>query len=426
MPGGVSSPVRAYSAVGRKPFFAASGRGPYITDLDGNRIIDYVCSYGPLIHGHAPPPILLAIHEAAVAGSTFGLPTEAETQLAEMVTQALTSIDLVRFVSSGTEAALSAIRLARAATGRSKLVKCTGGYHGHTDALLVEAGSGAATLGVPSSPGVPNGVAADTLVLPFNDVDAATRLFDAYGDSIACMIVEPVAGNMGCVPPQTGYLDHLRELCDRSRSLLIFDEVMTGFRVSYGGAQELYTVMPDLTCLGKILGGGLPCAAYGGREELMRQIAPDGPVYQAGTLSGNPLAMAAGIATLESLRDGQAYARLEQTGASLAAGLDRAAAAAEVPVYVTRVGSMIGCFFTGDGRRGAVIDYEQAAACDTAAFALFFSAMLQRGVLLPPSQFETWFISTAHDEACIEQTINAAFESFNVVASARRPEATVS
>ncbi len=425
MPGGVSSPVRAYGAVGSEPVFAATGRGPYLTDLDGNRYIDYVCSFGPLIHGHAAPPVLRAIQEAAAVGTSFGLPTEAETRLAEMVTQAVPSIDVVRFVNSGTEATLSAIRLARSATGRSKLIKCTGGYHGHADALLVEAGSGAATLGVPSSPGVPQGVTADTLILPFNDADAAARLFDEHGDTIACMIIEPVAGNMGCVPPQVRYLERLRELCDHSGALLVFDEVMTGFRVAYGGAQELYTVLPDLTCLGKILGGGLPCAAYGGREEIMRLLAPDGTTYQAGTLSGNPLAMAAGIATLEALRDGQAYARLEQTGAALAAGLNRGAADADVPVYVTRVGSMIGCFFTGDERQGTVVNYEQAAACDTGAFALFFNAMLERGVLLPPSQFETWFISTSHDKVCVEQTVAAAYEAFKVVASAHQTESTV-
>ena len=426
MPGGVNSPVRAYAAVHRDPVFAAGGHGAILTDLDGNPYIDYVCSYGPLIHGHAAPPVLRAIEKAAAAGTTFGVPTEAETRLAELVVEAVPSVDVVRFVNSGTEATLSAIRLARAATGRSKLVKCTGGYHGHADALLVEAGSGAATLGVPSSPGVPDGVTADTLLVPFNDSEAATRVFDEFGDAIACMIVEPVAGNMGCIPPQVKYLERLRELCDARGVLLLFDEVMTGFRVAYGGAQELYAVLPDLTCLGKVLGGGLPCAAYGGREDLMRQIAPDGPTYQAGTLSGNPLAMAAGIATLEALRDGRAYAQLEQSGSALAAGLRQAAQDADVRVYVTQVGSMVGCFFTDADHQGAVINYEQATACDTDAFALFFNAMLERGVLLPPSQFETWFLSTAHDTSLVEQTVAAASDAFKAVVSSRQSESTVS
>ena len=416
MPGGVNSPVRAYRAVGRDPITIASGQGATVTDVDDNVYIDYVCSYGPLILGHGPKGVVQAITDAAGRGASFGMPTEAETILGQMVIGAVPSVELVRFVNSGTEATMSAIRLARGATGRSMIIKCTGCYHGHADGLLVQAGSGATTLGVPSSPGVPPPVTADTLLVPFNNLQDVEEVLSEQVDKIACMIVEPIAGNMGCIPPRPGYLQGLRDLCDRHGVLLIFDEVMTGFRVAYGCAQELYGVTPDLTCMGKVLGGGLPCAAYGGRESLMRQMAPDGPIYQAGTLSGNPLAMAAGITTLEALRDGSAYEQLETRSAQLMGGLADAAATAGVPVRCTRVGSMVCCFFVRS--EGAQVEnYEQALACDTAAFSRFFGAMLDRGVVLPPSQFETWFVSTAHDETMIDKTIDAASEAFEVVAA---------
>ena len=416
MPGGVNSPVRAYRAVGRDPITVASGRGAKVTDVDGNVYIDYVCSYGPLILGHTPEAVVRAITHAATRGASFGMPTEAETVLAQMVIDAVPSVELVRFVNSGTEATMSAIRLARGATGRSMVIKCTGCYHGHADGLLVQAGSGATTLGVPSSPGVPPRVTADTLLVPFNDLQIVEKMLSEQVDKVACMIVEPIAGNMGCIPPRPGYLQGLRDLCNSHGVVLIFDEVMTGFRVAYGCAQELYGVTPDLTCMGKVLGGGLPCAAYGGSESLMRQMAPEGPIYQAGTLSGNPLAMAAGITTLEALRSGSAYGQLEARSAQLTGGLADAAAAAGVPVRCTRVGSMVCCFFVrSEGDQ--VESYEQAVACDTAAFSRFFGAMLDGGVVLPPSQFETWFVSTAHEEAMIDETIDAAAEAFEVVAA---------
>ncbi|MEE9212239.1 MAG: glutamate-1-semialdehyde 2,1-aminomutase [Phycisphaeraceae bacterium] len=415
MPGGVNSPVRAYKAVGREPITIRKGKGARVTDIDRNEYIDYVGSYGPLILGHAPDPVLAALSKAASCGTSFGMPTEAETTLAQRVVDAVPSVELVRFVNSGTEAVMSAIRLARAATGRAKVIKCIGCYHGHSDALLVQAGSGATTLGIPSSPGVPAVVTADTVLVPYNDQDAARRAFTEHADQVACFVVEPIAGNMGCIPPNDGYLATLRRLCDQFAALLIFDEVMTGFRVAYGGAQELYGVRPDLTCLGKIVGGGLPCAAYGGREDLMRQIAPDGPVYQAGTLSGNPLAMAAGIATLDTLREDDAYTQLERTAAALAGGLTQAATKAGIPVCIRRVGSMLTCFFNG----GPVENYDQAVASDTGSFAVFFRSMLDAGVVLPPSQFECWFVSTAHDDTCIEQTLEAADAAFNAVAQSR-------
>lgn len=413
MPGGVSSPVRAFKAVGRTPVTIRCGKGAQVTDVDGNTYIDYVGSYGPLILGHAPESVLAAITKAAAKGTSFGMPTEAESVLAQMVIDAVPSVELVRFVNSGTEAVMSAIRLARAATGKSKVIKCTGCYHGHADALLVEAGSGATTLGTPSSPGVPGEVTSHTLLVPFNDLDAVEQVLEANKGEVACMAVEPIGGNMGTVPPVEGYLQGLRELCDRFGVLLLFDEVMTGFRVDYGGAQKRYGVTPDLTCMGKVVGGGLPCAAYGGRADLMRQIAPDGPVYQAGTLSGNPLAMAAGIATLEALQDGSAYQQLEQISGMLEDGLRRAAGRAEVPVQVARVGSMICCFFAD----AEVTSYEQATQCRTDRFAAFFGAMLDAGIMLPPSQFETWFVSTAHDESCIKRTLEAAESAFAAAAA---------
>ena len=408
MPGGVNSPVRAYGSVGREPIVIRQGSGCRVTDLDGNTYIDYVGSYGPLIAGHAPPRVVAAATKAVSRGTSFGMPTQVESQLAEAVIDAVESIELVRFVNSGTEATSSAIRLARAATDRPKVVKTLGGYHGSTDGLLVEAGSGATTLGVPSSPGVPPSITAETLLAPYNDLDATRALFEEHGERIACLIVEPVAGNMGCVPPESGYLKGLRELCDRHGALLLFDEVMTGFRVAYGGAQALYGVRPDLTCLGKVVGGGLPCAAYGGLESLMRQIAPDGPVYQAGTLSGNPVAMAAGRATLELLREPGTYQQLEKAGARLEEGLIGAASEAGAAVRLSRVGSMITPFFTDRPVR----NHADATCCDTGAFARFFGAMLDAGITLPPSQFEAWFVGLAHDDEAIGQTVEAARPAF--------------
>lgn len=408
MPGGVSSPVRAYSAVGGTPVFLKSAAGPRVTDLDGQTYIDYVGSYGPAILGHAPDHVVAALTKAASHGTTFGAPTEAENQLAELIIDAVPSIELVRFVNSGTEAAMSAIRLARAATGRAKVIKCTGCYHGHTDSLLVQAGSGATTLGLentaPASGGVPPELVKHTLLTPYNDLDAAKKLFEDHPGEIAAFAVEPVAGNMGCVPPAEGYLQGLRELCDEHGSALLFDEVMTGFRVAYGGAQARYGVTPDLTCLGKIVGGGLPCAAYGGREELMRNVAPDGPMYQAGTLSGNPLAMAAGIATLEHLQEAGIYQRLESTADRLATGLRKAIKKHGTPAVVQHVGAMLCVFFSPQ----PVTNYAEAKACDTEAFARFFHAMLDRGVMLPPAQYEAWFPSLAHDDEVIDQTLAAA------------------
>ena len=408
MPGGVNSPVRAYQAVGCDPIVIRQGKGCTVTDVDGNTYIDYVCSYGPLILGHAPEPVTAALSKAVARGTSFGMPTEAESALAEMVIDAVPSVERVRFVNSGTEATMSAIRLARGVTGRSKLVKCIGCYHGHSDGLLVQAGSGATTLGVPSSPGVPPSMTADTLLVPYNDAEAVKRALSEHAGQVACMIVEPIAGNMGCIPPDEGYLQALRDLCDEAGTILIFDEVMTGFRVAYGGAQSLYGVTPDMTCLGKVVGGGLPCAAYGGRADIMAHLAPEGPVYQAGTLSGNPLAMAAGIATLEVLRDTNAYEQLEVASAKLAAGLETAASKAGVEVQCPRVGSMVCVFFT----QQPVRNYEAATACHTGAFARFFRTMLGGGVVLPPSQFETWFVSTAHDDEAIKQTIEAADAAF--------------
>lgn len=413
MPGGVNSPVRAYQAVGRDPITIAQGMGPTVTDIDGNTFIDYVCSFGPLILGHAPEPVTAALTKTLRKGTSFGMPTELESTLAEMVIDAVESVEVVRFVNSGTEAAMSALRLARAATGREKIIKCVGCYHGHTDAMLVSAGSGATTLGVPSSPGVPSALVGNTLLVPYNDLASVEAMMQAHRGQIACMAVEPIAGNMGCIPPEPGYLAGLRKLCDDYDVLLLFDEVMTGFRVGYGGAQGLYGVTPDLTCLGKVVGGGLPCAAYGGKEKYMRQVAPDGSVYQAGTLSGNPLAMAAGIATLEALKhnDCEAYATLATQARKLETGLASAAKAAGVPVYITRVGSMICPFFVAnEGDR--VTDYARATACRTDRFAAFFQTMLDEGVVLPPAQYEAWFVSTAHDDEAIDTTIAAAGKAF--------------
>jgi glutamate-1-semialdehyde 2,1-aminomutase len=404
LPGGVDSPVRAFRAVGGTPRFLVRGEGARVIDADGNVYLDYLGSWGPLIHGHAPPAVVEAITAAARDGTSFGAPTPREVELAELVTGAVPSVEMVRFVNSGTEATMSALRLARAATGRDTILKFDGCYHGHADGLLVKAGSGPLSLGAPDSPGVPAAMARHTLSVPYNDLAAVEAAFAAQPEAIAAVIVEPVAGNMGCVPPAPGFLAGLRVVTARYGALLIFDEVITGFRVAYGGAQALYGVAPDLTCLGKVLGGGLPVGAYGGGRALMEQMAPAGPVYQAGTLAGNPIAMAAGCAALRLLYGSDSYARLEALGALLAAGLAQEASAAGIPAQVSRVGSMLTLFFT----ERPVADYESARTADTARYARFFHAMLARGVYLPPSQFEVWFVSLAHTEADVEATIAAA------------------
>ena len=414
IPGGVNSPVRAFKAVGGQPRFIERGEGAYLYDVDGNRYIDYVLSWGPLIHGHAHPYVIEAIARTAALGTSYGAPTGLEVRLAEMVIEAMPAVEMVRFVNSGTEATMSALRLARAYTGRSKIIKFAGGYHGHADFLLVAAGSGALTLGIPDSPGVPQATTADTLIAPYNSVSAVEILFEEFPQSIAAVIVEPVAGNMGCVPPLPGYLQGLRDLTARFGALLLFDEVMTGFRVAYGGAQQLYGVAPDLTCLGKIIGGGLPAAAYGGKREIMSLIAPMGPVYQAGTLSGNPLAMAAGIAQLELLRQPGVYEQLEAGSAQLTAGLGAAAAAAGVSITQTQAGSMFCVFFTDE----PVTDYATAKTANIKHFAQFFQAMLAQGIYLAPSQFEAGFLSLAHQAQEIEQTIEAASVAFAQLAAA--------
>ena len=411
MPGGVSSPVRAFQAVGGTPLFIREGEGSVIQDIDGNRYIDYVGSYGPLIAGHANERVVAALSKAIGRGTSFGAPTEAETQLASLIVSALPAVEMVRFVNSGTEAVMSAIRLARAATGRDLIVKCAGCYHGHGDAMLVAAGSGALTLGTPSSPGVPPAVVGATLVAPYNDLESTRAIFAAHAGRIAAMVIEPVAGNMGVVPPADGYLAGLRQLCDETGSLLLFDEVMTGFRVAWGGAQVRYGIKPDLTCLGKIIGGGLPCAAYGGSRKLMEMISPAGPVYQAGTLSGNPLAMASGLATLEILQEAGAYEALERRSAMVAEGLIDAAAKAGVPIALNRVASMLTVFFVKSPGQ-TVRNYADATSCDVAAYAQFFHAMLDNGVYLAPSQFEAMFVSLAHTDAVVEETLHAAEKSF--------------
>lgn len=400
MPGGVSSPVRAFSAVGSEPFFVARGEGARVVDVDNNSYLDYVGSWGPLIHGHANPLILEAIETAARAGTTFGACTESEVLLAELARERIPSLERVRLVSSGTEAAMSAIRLARGATGRDRVIKMDGCYHGHADGMLVAAGSGALTFGVPSSAGVTIAVASDTIVVPFNDLAAVGRAVETSPGRIAAVIVEPVAANMGVVLPADGYLEGLRHMCTEAGALLIFDEVVTGFRVAAGGAQERWGVRPDLTILGKVLGGGLPLAAYGGREDLMRLLAPEGPVYQAGTLSGNPLATAAGIAALKALTP-PAYERLEALGGKIVDGLADAAETTGVRLRINRVGSMWTAFFTPD----PVVDASSARRADTDGYARFFRACLTAGVFLPPSQFEACFVSLAHSEADIDTTL---------------------
>ncbi|HEV8143163.1 MAG TPA: glutamate-1-semialdehyde 2,1-aminomutase [Methylomirabilota bacterium] len=407
MPGGVNSPVRAFRGVGGQPPFIARGDGARITDADGRTYIDFVGSWGPLILGHAPAAVVEAITETARRGTSYGAPTELEVRMAETIAAAYPSMEMVRLVSSGTEAAMSAIRLARGATGREHLVKFDGGYHGHADSLLVKAGSGGATFSIPDSRGVPAALAALTVTLEFNDVAGVRDLFRRRGGEIAAVIVEPVAGNMGVVPPAPGFLESLREVTAEHGALLIFDEVITGFRIAYGGAQERYGVQPDLTCLGKIIGGGLPVGAYGGRREVMANVAPLGGVYQAGTLSGNPLAVAAGLATLAALRTSGVYERLEHLGARLEFGMREAARKAGVALAVNRVGSMMTGFFCD----GPVADYTSARRADTKRYAAFFQGMLERGVYLAPSQFEAAFVSLAHSDADLEHAARAATES---------------
>ena len=412
--GGVNSPVRAFRAVGGRPVFIARGSGACVWDLDGNRYIDYLGSWGPLILGHAHPRVVEALSAAVRDGTSFGAPTERETRLAETICSAMPSIERIRFVNSGTEATLSAIRLARAATGRPCVVKFAGCYHGHVDALLVQAGSGSMTFGTPSSPGIPEGVTRDTLVARYNDSAGLSEMVEAHGDRIAAVIVEPVAGNMGVIPADPTFLRTLRTLCDDKGIVLIFDEVMTGFRVAWGGAQALAGVRPDLTTLGKIIGGGMPVGAYGGRRDLMDQVSPDGPVYQAGTLSGNPLAMACGLATLEVLSEPGVYERLEQTAGALADGLRRAAGERGAAVTINRAGSMLCAFFTARPVR----DYESAAASDTETYARFFRGMLDRSIYMAPSQFEALFVSLVHGPDEIEATLGAASDALKDALSA--------
>ena len=408
MPGGVNSPVRAFKSVGGEPFFAARAEGAYLIDVDGNRYVDYIGSWGPMIAGHAHPRVLDAVARTMRDGLSFGVPNALEVTMAETIARLVPSCEMVRMVNSGTEATLSAIRLARGATGRSRIVKFEGCYHGHGDSFLVKAGSGMLTLGVPNSPGVPKALADLTLTLPYNDFDAATRLFAEVGSDIAGVIVEPIVGNANCILPREGYLQHLRALCTEHGALLIFDEVMTGFRVALGGAQQRYGVVPDLSTFGKIIGGGMPVGAYGGRRELMQHIAPSGPVYQAGTLSGNPVAMSAGLATLELIQAPGFHDALERRTHQLCDGLEAAAREAGIAFTTTRSCAMFGLYFTDQH----VETYDQAVACDTAAFNRFFRGMLKRGVYLAPSAFEAGFLSSAHGDIEIAHTLAAAAEAF--------------
>ena len=408
LPGGVDSPVRAFRAVGGQPLFIERGEGPYLYDVDGNRYIDYVLSWGPLITGHAHPKVVEAVQQAALKGTSYGAPSPLEIELARRIMDFMPNIEMIRFVNSGTEATMSALRLARAYTKRDKIVKFDGCYHGHADLLLVQAGSGVATLGLPDSPGVPADTVKDTLVADFNSLDSVKALFERYPEQIAAVIVEPVAGNMGVVPPLPGFLEGLRAITEREGALLIFDEVMTGFRVHPGGAQTLYSITPDLTTLGKVIGGGLPVGAYGGRREIMGLVAPVGPVYQAGTLSGNPLAMSAGIAALELIGDPRVWEAMEARGRQLEAGIESAAQKAGVPVQQTRVGTMRTTFFS----ETKPVDWNTVKLADKVRFGKFFQKMLENGVYLAPSQFEAGFLSILHDEAVIGDTLAAAEEAF--------------
>lgn len=416
IPGGVNSPVRSFRSVGGVPPFIAGGKGSRIYDIDGNEYIDYVMSYGPLLLGHAAECVTEAIKAAAEKGTSYGAPTPAETELARMVCRLVPSMDMVRMVNSGTEATMSALRLARAYTGRDHIVKFIGCYHGHHDSLLVKAGSGATTLGVPDSPGVPKAVAGTTITVPFNDLPALEKVFAESGSDIAAVILEPTPGNMGLVLPKEGYLNKVHALAKKYGALLICDEVMSGFRASQGGSQYLYDLDPEITCLGKVIGGGLPVAAYGGKRAIMEMVSPAGPMYQAGTLSGNPLAMAAGIAALTYMEENSVCARLESMTAILAGGLEKAAAKAGVPVQVHRLGSMFTVFFSAE----PVTDFASATACDAEAFKVYFHSMLEQGIYLPPSQFETNFLSLAHSPEDIEKTIAAAAKAFELVAAGRK------
>lgn len=407
IPGGVNSPVRAFKSVGGNPVYIERGAGSRIYDVDGNSYIDYIGSWGPLILGHAHPRVLSAITEVAALGTSFGAPTERETQMAKLVCELVPSVEVVRMVNSGTEATMSALRLARGYTKRNKIMKFEGCYHGHADSLLIKAGSGVATLGLPDSPGVPEGTAANTITVPYNDLESVKLAFSTYGDDLAAVIVEPVGGNMGVVPPLPGFLEGLREITKKHGTLLIFDEVMTGFRVARGGAQELFGITPDLTTMGKVIGGGLPVGAYGGKREIMQQIAPAGPIYQAGTLSGNPLAMAAGLTTLEELSKPGVYERLEKLSARLAEGLADNASKLGIPHTLNRVGSMVCLFFTDT----PVINYETAKTSDLERFSAYFSHLLEEGIMIPPSQFEGMFVSLAHSEEDIEKTIEASYQA---------------
>ncbi len=415
MPGGVNSPVRAFAAVGGEPVFFERAEGAHMFDVDGNRYIDYIGSWGPMICGHAHPRIIDAVQRAAARGLSFGTPSPGEVTMAEKLCAMIPSLDQVRMVSSGTEAAMSAVRVARAATGRDRIIKFEGCYHGHADSFLVKAGSGAQTLGVPTSPGVPKALAELTLNARFNDLDSVRELFEQYPDEIACVAVEPVAGNMNCIPPAPGFLKGLRDLCDHHGSVLLFDEVMTGFRVHVQGAQGLYGVTPDLTCFGKVIGAGMPVGAFGGKAEYMQLVAPAGPVYQAGTLSGNPVAMAAGIANLELISEPGFYERLSLSTAELAAGLKQVADQAGIPMTTVAVGGMFGFFFTD---QDAVTNFDQAAACDLERFKTFFTAMLAEGIYLAPSAFEAGFVSSAHSREDIDQTIAAASKVLTAMAAA--------
>ncbi|UUZ89753.1 glutamate-1-semialdehyde 2,1-aminomutase [Paenibacillus sp. P25] len=405
IPGGVNSPVRAFASVGLTPVFVASGRGSRIVDIDGNEFIDYIGSWGPLILGHAHPEVVKTVRKAAMQGTSFGLPTEMETRLAGLICEAVPSVEMVRMVNSGTEAVMSALRLARGFTNRPKILKFQGGYHGHADALLAQSGSGLATLGLPGSPGVPGPIAANTIAVPYNDLEGVLIAFERYGEQIAAVIVEPVAGNMGVIPPRPGFLEGLRDITARYGSLLIFDEVMTGFRVGYHGAQGMYGIQPDLTCLGKVIGGGLPVGAYGGRREIMELIAPVGPVYQAGTLSGNPLAMAAGYTTLKPLAEPGIYDVLEAKAARLAEGFLQNAEMTGVPLQINRVGSMLCPYFT----KYEVVDYETAQLSDMHLFKKYYAAMLDHGVVTAPTPYEVMFVSTSHSDEDIEATIQSHY-----------------